>query len=106
MNNKTHSGLVLYVLHGARPKQCHLGLYSTFNDAYDAMHEYFEQTLDEDGAGKDLYQYDLYNIFTQEVDLGVTDKGTYERIAENYVADYSAGTLKQLDLNCISSYTL
>jgi hypothetical protein len=106
MNNKSHSGLVLYVLHGARPKQCHLGLYSTFNDAYDAMHEYFEQTLDEDGAGKDLYQYDLYNIFTQEVDLGVTDKGTYERIAENYIADYSAGTLKQVDINCISSYCL
>ena len=97
MNNKTNSGLVLYILHGSTPKQCHLGLYSTFNDAYDAMQEYFNLTLDEDGAGKHLYQFDVYNIFSQEVDLAVTDKGTYQRIAENYVADYAAGTLKQID---------
>ena len=97
MNNKTHSGLVLYVLHGSTPKQCHLGLYSTFNEAYDAMQEYFDKTLDEDGARKDLYRYDIYNIFTQEVGLAVTDGGTYQKIAENYVADYAAGTLKQVD---------
>jgi hypothetical protein len=96
MNNKPHSGLVLYVLHGSEPKRQHLGLYSTYNDAYDAMQEYFDKTLDEDGAGRDLYQFDTYTIFSQEVDVAVGQKGTYQRIAEGYKADYAAGTLKQL----------
>lgn len=96
MNNKTHSGLVLYVLHGSTPKRQHLGLYSTFNDAYDAMQEYFEKTLDEDGAGKYLYQFNTYTIFSQEVDLAVGQKGTYQRISEEYQANYVTGTLKQV----------
>ena len=96
MNNKTHSGLVLYVLHGSAPKLQHLGLYSSYNDAYDAMQEYFDKTLDEDGTGKYLYQFDTYTIFSQEVDLAVTSKGTYQRMTESYVADYAAATLKQL----------
>jgi len=96
MNNKTHSGLVLYVLNGSAPKSQNLGLYSTFNDAYDAMQKYFDISLDEDGAGKYLYQFDNYTIFSQEVDLAVTDRGTYQRISESYVADYTEGALKQL----------
>ena len=101
MNNKAHSGLVLYVLHGSAPKQSHLGLYSSYNDAYDAMQEYFDKTLDEDGSGKYLYQFDHYTIFSQEVDLGVTDKGTYQRMVGNYAADYAAGTLKQFTTQTI-----
>lgn len=97
MNNKTHSGLVLYILNGSAPKKQLLGLYSTFNDAHDAMQEYFDKTLDEDGAGKYLYQFDTYTIFSQEVDLAVGDKGTYQRVSESYTADYAQGKLEQLN---------
>jgi hypothetical protein len=101
MNNKTHSGIVLYVLQGSAPKQSHLGLYSTYNDAYDAMQDYFDKTLDEDRSGKYLYQFNHYTIFSQEVDLAVMDKGTYQRMVGNYVADYAAGTLNQFDKQAI-----
>lgn len=96
MNNKTFSGSVMYILNGSAPKLQVLGLYSTFNDAYDAMQEYFDKTLDEDGAGKYLYQFDTYTIFSQEVDLAVGNRGTYQRISESYVANYTEGVLKQL----------
>lgn len=96
MNNKTFSGSVMYLLNGSAPKLQILGLYSTFNDAYDAMQEYFDKTLDEDGAGKYLYQFDHYTIFSQEVDLAVGGKETYQRVSESYQADYAAGTLNQL----------
>lgn len=97
MNNKTHSGLVLYVLNGSAPKKQLLGLYSSFNDAYDALQEYFNKTLDEDGAGKYLYQFDAYTIFSQEVDLEVGTRGRYQRVSESYQANYVQGKLEQLN---------
>jgi hypothetical protein len=98
MDNKIHSGTVIYMLRGSVPRQQHLGLYSTFNDAYDALEDYFDRTLDEDGSGKYLYQFDTYTILSQEVDVPVlfNRHDHWQGVREDYCADYTNGTLKQL----------
>ena len=84
----------VYCLSGILPVKQLLGLYETYNEAYDAMQEYFDKTLDEDGAGKYLYQYDKYLIESRDVGLPA-DKQKQIWYVE-YKADYAAGTCKEV----------
>ena len=79
-----------YCLSGILPVKQLLGVYESYNEAYDALQAYFTKTLDEDGAGKYLYQYDKYLIESRDVGLPA-----YKQNRIWYVecdADYCAGT--------------
>jgi hypothetical protein len=59
----------VYCLSGILPVKQLLGMYESFNEAYDALQVYFDKSLDEDGAGKYMYQFDKYLIESREVGL-------------------------------------
>lgn len=84
----------VYCLSGIFPVKQLLGLYQTYNEAYDAMQEYFNNTLDEDGAGKYLYQYDKYLIESRDVGLPADKQNRIWYV--EYKADYAAGTCKEI----------
>jgi hypothetical protein len=83
----------IYLLSGILPVKQLLGAYESFNEAKDALDQYFDRTLDEDGAGKYLYQFDKYIIESREV-----GREAYNQKRAWYVeynADYAAGTCKE-----------
>ena len=83
----------VYCLSGILPVKQLLGVYGTYNDAYYALQIYFDKTLDEDGAGKHLYQYDTYLIESREVDRPADSQNRTWYV--EYDADYVAGTCKE-----------
>lgn len=84
----------IYILSGTKPIKGLLGLYESFNEAYDAMQEYFNKSLDEDGAGKFMYQYDEFAIQSREVGRPADDQVNIWYV--EYKADYAAGTCKEI----------
>ena len=59
----------VYCLSGILPVKQLLGMYESFNEAYDALQVYFDKSLDEDGAGKYMYQFDKDLIESRDVGL-------------------------------------
>jgi hypothetical protein len=84
----------VYLLSGIIPVTQLLGVYESFNEAYDALQAYFDKTLDEDGAGKYLYQFDKYLIESREVGRPAYNQQRTWYV--EYQADYAAGTCKEV----------
>lgn len=84
----------IYVLSGTKPINGLLGLYDSFNEAFDAMQAYFEKSLNEDGAGKYMYQFDTYLIESRDVGLPADRQNKIWHV--EYKADYAAGTCKEI----------
>ena len=82
-----------YCLSGILPVKQLLGVYGSYNEAYDALQAYFNTSLDEDGAGKFHYQYETYLIESREVGLPADRQKQIWYV--EYDADYAAGTCKE-----------
>ncbi len=83
----------VYCLSGILPVKQLLGVYETYNEAYDALQAYFNTSRDEDGAGKFHYQYDKYLIESRDVGLPADRQNRIWYV--EYNADYCAGTCKE-----------
>jgi len=84
----------VYLLSGIIPVTQLLGVYESFNEAYDALQAYFDKSLDEDGAGKYMYQFDKYLIDSREVGREAYNQKRAWYV--EYQADYAAGTCKEV----------
>lgn len=88
------NGHTIYLLSGIKPVTQILGAYESYNEAYDALQAYFDRTLDEDGKGKYLYQFDKYLIESQEIGRPVHNQMRVWYV--EYEADYASGTCKEV----------
>jgi hypothetical protein len=84
----------VYLLTGLLPVKQILGVYESFYEAKDALNQYFDRTLDEDGAGKYLYQFDKYIIESREVGREAFNQKRVWYV--EFQTDYAAGTCKEV----------